>query len=120
MLYLNTPSGVLKKKDPPSQKYEDLAPIAILVGSSVWNKHCGNECYRDEIVTDTISLAPSPHLQDIHLTAVASVPGYYLKQANRQKSLYCKHWGIRIKLPKLQENGKKNKKLRLEKDLSES
>ncbi len=73
------------RKDLPSREYKDLAPIAVLVGSTV-RIECG------EKAVGAVPPAPSLHLWDSYPTVVAPVLGYYLKQASWRGFLTCKHW----------------------------
>ncbi len=69
---------------PPNQEYEDPAPIAVLVGSSV-------RIERGK-ATGAVPPAPSPYQRDSRPTAVASVLGHLLKRVSLPGSLHYEHW----------------------------
>ena len=81
MPYLNTPSGMLKKKDSPSQEYKNLAPIAVFVGSGIWIEYLGNERSGNKAAS-AIPPALSPHLRGSCFTVIAPVLGLCSKQAS--------------------------------------
>ncbi len=68
---------------PPNREYEDLAPIAVLVGSSV-------RIERGEAI-GAVPSAPSPHRRDSRPTVVASVLGHLSKRVSLPGSLHYEH-----------------------------
>ncbi len=79
------------RRDPPSWEYEDLIPIAVLIGSSVGVDRFENEYSRNE-AAGAVSLAPSSHLRDSCPTVVVPILGYHFKQASWWSSRNCEHW----------------------------
>ena len=74
----NILSGVLKKKDFSSRKYEDFILIAIFADISLNVKHLGYECFRASFFPPI----PNAHLRDNYFTAIAPVLGHHSKQAS--------------------------------------
>ena len=102
-----------------SQKYKDLASIAILIGSGVWIKRLRNKRSENEAAVGAIPPAPSFHLRDSCFITVAPVLGYIQSKLTDKDLYIASIEGMRIRLLELQDDDKEAKKLRSKQMLPE-